>query len=214
MRRAAITIGVVSAMAFAFAAVGGVGGALGARTPAGASHDRDGDCRIGSKHCVPTTTITKTRTSTVGGASTVTTTATATDTTRTTEVVDGGVLTVVDGVLTQTTGTVTDTLTDTTTLTDPVTSTQTETDTTTLVTVSTQLVDEVTTAVATAFETTFVDTTAVTVTNTITEWSTLRSVTVQTEVSSMTLSCLYLNGTLTGFAPPNGGPSCDNPLPA
>lgn len=206
MRRAAVTIGVVGAMAFAFAAVGGVGGALGAKNGA---HDRGRDCRIGSKHCTPTTTITKTRTTNLGPASTVTAFVTDTSTDRVTSTVDGGVRTVEQGRVTETTGTITVTTgTDTATVVERETVTDTTTRTGTATETSTEVVDRTDTVTSTVTEPEIVATVTSTQTDTVVITSTVRSFSFTTATQFTALSCNYIQSTLVSWTPPQGGLSC------
>lgn len=108
MRRRIGTIAVMGTMALAFAAIGGVGSAMGDDGGRGRNRDDDRrECRIGSPHCIASTTTTRTLTETVTSQETVTQTATVTQKTTEFATVAGGIVTVSGGVETRTTGTVT-----------------------------------------------------------------------------------------------------------
>lgn len=135
VRRLAGTVAAIGVMALAFAAVGGVGSALGGDGRGGGrGHDDERDCRIGSPWCRPSTTRTTTLTDTITVGSTTTQTVTQTETSTATQTVDGGVHTVDGETVTLTTGTVTVDGTTTTVLGGVITTTRTDTATATVAT--------------------------------------------------------------------------------
>jgi hypothetical protein len=135
------TLAAIGVMALAFAAVGGVGSALGGDDRRGGRDDDRRECRIGAPHCKASTTITRTLTDTVTVGSTETRTTTLTQTATDTKTVAGGVRTVSGETITRTTGTVT--VDGTTTTVTGATVTTTQTDTATLAQVITIVVTPV-----------------------------------------------------------------------